>query len=260
VATGKATALPHRFAGFFPPVGARPTLPAHGRQLFEIPHGSLYADGHIFTDRGVQRLTPWGARLLWSKIRAIGLAAGMFRRNGFSQVEITPPISGWYAVCSGRRMIHARVGTAIHPSNPKAPVRGRALARIDALFASAANWLPARAWADRTIRPYVPNHYDLSHDRMGPDPAKLPSPAREQLAKYEASGFEQGIPTDQARALIAAFVEAGVKPLPRSSGGELDFRLPIAHALGGLSATDSTILRVFKDPAVGGHNCEYPAP
>ena len=196
---------------------------------------------------------------MWSKIRAIGLAAGLFHHNWFGQVEITPPISGWYDVCSGRRMVHAQVGTTIHPTNPKAPARGRALARIDALFANARSRLPARAWADRTIRPYVPNHYDLSHDRMGPDPAKLPSPAREQLARYEASGFEQGITTDQARSLIKAFAKTGVKPLPRSSGGELDFRLPIANGAADL-AGDHTILRVFQDEPVGGHNCEYPVP
>ena len=41
-----------RFAGFFPPVGARATLPAHGTTLLELPRGNLYADGHIITDRG----------------------------------------------------------------------------------------------------------------------------------------------------------------------------------------------------------------
>ena len=77
VAKVKATVLPHwyltRSAGFFPPVGARATLPAHGTTLLELPRGNLYADGHIITDRGVQRLTPWGSRLLWSKIRTIGM-------------------------------------------------------------------------------------------------------------------------------------------------------------------------------------------
>ena len=158
-------------------------------------------------------------------------------------------------------MIHARVGTAIHPSNPKAPVRGRALARIDALFASAANWLPARAWADRTIRPYVPNHYDLSHDRMDPDPAKLPTPAREELAPYQPSHFEQGIPTDKARALLAAFIKVGVQPVRDDGWGphELSFTLPVSH-VGPWNET-STVLRVFQDgPPIGGHNCEYPVP
>ena len=252
-----------RFAGFFPPVGARATLPAHGTTLLELPRGNLYADGHIITDRGVQRLTPWGARLLWSKIRTIGLAAGLFRHNVEVAVESDHHISRWYHVCSGRHMITAHVGTSAraHPRHPLPPAWGRALARIDTLFANATSRLPARAWADRTIRRYVPNGYDISHDRYDPDPAKLPSAAREQLAQYKASHFDQGITTDQARALIAAFVKSGLKPLPRTSRGELDFSLPIAHR--GALGEDSTVLRVFQDgPPIGDtHNyCRYPVP
>jgi len=78
---------------FLPPVGARATLPEHGTTLFELPRGILYADGHIITDRGVQRLTPWGARLLWSKIRAIGLAAGLFRHHTEAAVPKQRPVS-----------------------------------------------------------------------------------------------------------------------------------------------------------------------
>lgn len=264
VATVKATALPHRFARFFPPVGARATLPARGTTLLELPRGNLYADGHIITDRGVQRLTPWGAQLLWSKIRTIGLEAGLFRHNFEAAVESHHHISRWYHVCNGLHMITAHVGTSArtHPRHPLTPARARALARVDALFANATSRLPARAWADRTIRRYVPSHYDLSHDRMDPDPAKLPSPARQQLAQYKASHFEQGITTDQARALIAAFIKSGVKPLPRTSRGELDFSLPIANGAGDL-AGDYTILRVFQDgPPIGDtHNhCKYPVP
>jgi hypothetical protein len=137
----------------------------------------------------------------------------------------------------------------------------RALARIDTLFANAASLLPARAWADRSIRPYVPNHYDLGHDRMGPDPAKLPSPAREELAPYRASGFEQGIPTDKARALLAAFIKVGVQPVRDPGWGphELSFTLPVAHI--GPWGERSTVLRVSQDgPPDVSHNCEYPVP
>jgi hypothetical protein len=254
-----------RFAGFFPPVGARATLPAHGKVLLELPRGNLYADGHIITDRGVQRLTPWGARLLWSKIRTVGLAAGLFRHSLEAAVASQHHISRWYHVCSGRHMITAHVGTSAraHPRHPPTPAQLRALARIDTLFATATSLLPARAWADRAIRPYVPNHYDLSHDRYDPDPAKVPSPAREALAQYQASHFEQGIPTDQARALIAAFVKSGVKTVRDPGWGphELSFRLPTAHgaAFGG----NYTALRVFPDgPPIGDtHNyCRYPVP
>jgi hypothetical protein len=263
VAKVKTTVLPHGFAGFFPRLGARATLPGHGTTLLEFPRGNLYADGHIITDRGVRLLTPWGARLLWSKIRTIGLAAGLFGHNVETAVVSQHHINRWYFVCSGRHMISAHVGTSAspYPLHPLSPARARALARVDALFANATSRLPARAWADRTVRPYVPRHYDLSHDRYDPDPAKLPSPAREQLAQYKASHWEQGITTDQARALIAAFIKSGVKPLPRTSRGELDFSLPIAHV--GAWGTDSTVLRVFQDGPPNGdtHNyCRYPVP
>jgi hypothetical protein len=232
---------------FLPPVGARATLPAHGTTLFELPGGILYADGHIITDRGVQRLTPWGARLLWSKIRAIGLAAGLFRHQTEAAVPKQHPVSRWYQVCNGRQLISAHVGTSrrAHPLHPLPPAQGRALARIDTLFATASR-LPARAWADRTIRPYVPSHYDLGFDRAAPDPAKLPSPAREELAKYQPllHDWSQSLTTAQTRALITAFVKSGVKTVPDPGWGwGLYFRLPIAHPLTGLGATDSTILR-----------------
>jgi hypothetical protein len=241
------------FPGFLPPVGARATLPAHGKTLFELPGGLLYADGHIITDRGVRRLTPWGARLLWSKIRAIGLAAGLFRHHTEAAVARQHPVSRWYQVCSGRLLISAHVGTSARaqPRHPLPPAQGRALARIDTLFANATTRLPARAWADRTVRPYVPSHYDLAFDRAAPDPAKLPSPAREELAQYQPllHHASQTITTAQARALITAFLKSGLKPVPIPPGwgpGILAFRLPIAHPLG-LPPADSTLLRFNQD-------------
>ena len=237
----------NRLAGFLPPVGARATLPTHGTTLLILPGGILYADGHIITHRRVRRLTPWGAQLLWSKIRAIGLAAGLFRHNTEAAVPNHAP--GWYQVCSGRDLIRAHVGTSkrAQPQHPLAPAHGLALDRIDTLFANAATRLPAKAWADRTIRPYVPSHYDLAFDRAAPDPAKLPSPAREELAKYKPllRHASQGLTTAQARALIAAFRKSGVKLV--RSWGERNFRLPIAHPLLGLAPMDSTILRFNQD-------------
>jgi hypothetical protein len=253
-----------RFPGFLPPVGARASLPAHGKVLLDLPpNATVYADGHILTDRGVRRLTPWGARLLWSKIRAIGLAAGLFRHNFEAAVVSRQHVSRWYKVCNGRHMISAHVGTSrrAHPQHPLPPAQGRALAQIDALFANATSRLPDRAWADRSIRHYVPSGYDLGFDRAAPDPAKLPSPAREELAKFKPllHHASQGVTTAQARALIAAFVESGLKPQRDPGWGGLGFRLPIAHPLGGLSATDSTILRITQGVPDGDtHNyCNY---
>jgi len=240
--SGAAPSLKYanRLAGFLPPVGARATMPTHGTTLLELPGGILYADGHIVTNRGVQRLTPWGAQLLWSKIRAIGLAAGLFRHNTEAAVPNHAP--RWYQVCSGRDLIRAHVGTSkrAHPQHPLAPAQGLALDRIDTLFANATSRLPAKAWADRTIRPYVPSHYDLAYDHPAPDPAKLPSPAREELAKYQplVRHASQSLTTDQARALIAAFRKSGVKLV--RGWGERNFRLPTA-AHGGFDPKYATL-------------------
>lgn len=263
-ATAPSLKYANRLAGFLPPVGARATLPTHGKTLLELPGGILYADGHII-DRGVRRLTPWGARLLWSKIRAIGLAAGLFRHPLEAALPVSHHhVSRWYQVCSGRRLILvAHVGTSkrAQPRDPLPPTLGRALARIDTLFANATNRLPAKAWADRTIRPYVPSHYDLAFDRAAPDPAKLPSPAREELAKYQPllHHGSQGLTTDQARALIAAFRKSGVKLV--RDWGERNFRLPIAHPIYGLAPMDSTILRFNRDvpgsDTFGHKYCKY---
>jgi hypothetical protein len=244
-ATAPSLKYANRLAGFLPPVGARATLPTHGKTLLELPGGILYADGHIITNRGVRRLTPWGAQLLWSKIRAIGLAAGLFRHNTEAAVPNHAP--RWYQVCSGRDLIRAHVGTSkrAHPQHPLPPAQGLALDRIDTLFANATTRLPAKAWTDRTTRAYVPSHYDLAFDQAAPDPAKLPSPAREELAKYQPllHHASQGLTTDQARALFAAFRKSGVKLV--RGWGERNFRLPTAHPSAWGDTT--TVLRFNQD-------------
>jgi hypothetical protein len=104
------------------------------------------------------------------------------------------------------------------------PAQMHALAQINRLAADPSGVLPASAWTDRTIRPYIPSQYYLGWDRSAPDPSKLPSPAKEALQPL--LGQPDGVvTTDQARTLLAAFVRSGVKVIGNHAE-ELDFELP----------------------------------
>ncbi len=247
------------FAGF-PPVGAQMSLPASGRILLNISPVSsraswnVYADGRIIWQRWTrsgdplvipngadlfhtayiqQRLTPQGAQLLLSRVLATGQAAGLFRHNlrlankAFEQNQDW----AWYQVRNNGHLIDTSVSPPSdwngQPHRNVTPAQIRALAQINKLLANSTGRLPASAWADRTIRHYVPSHYQLVFDRYSPDPSKLPSPAKEALARYQRLLHHacQVITTDQARALIKAFVEAGVK-LEDNHGGTLEFYVP----------------------------------
>jgi hypothetical protein len=95
--------------------------------------------------------------------------------------------------------------------------------------------LPASAWADRTIRPYIPTHYNIAHDHGDPEPSRMPPPAGAALARY--SGFlrhaYQLITLSQAIALAHAFVKAGITPSEHAPGGVLEY-----HNLNGNPSVD----------------------
>ncbi len=228
------------FAGL-PPEGTPASTPANGRIILNISPASgatwnVYADGRIIWQRysragdplvipnrvdplhtGLvqQRLTPQGVRLLRSRILAIGQPTDLFRHNlalGRKAFEKHEEVA-WYQVRTRGHLIYAQVLPPSLQPRMATVAQMRALARINALVANSASRLPAGAWADRTIRPYVPSHYQLVFDRFAPDPAKLASPAREMLREYQPllDHACQVVTTEQARALFAALGEAGVK-------------------------------------------------
>jgi hypothetical protein len=250
---------PTRFAGL-PAAGAPVSLPADGRLLASISPASgenwnIYADGRIIWQRWTsrtsgdpleipdgadplqttyvqQRLTPAGAELLVSKILAIGHQAGLFRQDsGFVNAAYN---SGdrvdWDQVCNNGRLVNVQVlptGISNDPTETAAEIQ--ALAQISQLLGDPSSVLPATAWADRTIRPYVPSHYQLIWDRSAPDPSKLPSPARDVLGPLIQPALVHNavttITTDQARALLTAFAQTGVKNVGNHAA-ELDFQVP----------------------------------
>ena len=98
------------------------------------------------------------------------------------------------------------------------------------LVADLLSRLPASAWKDRAIRPYIPSHYCVAWDRAAPDPAKLPFPARNLLAQLLPSWSRTAsgtLTTNQAQALLAAFARARLKFYrDHSSVGGIDWIVP----------------------------------
>jgi len=235
---------PAYYAGL-PPAGTQTSGPAAGRLVLKIepqPHTSwdVYADGRIiwqkWTDAGdprvipggtdphdigyvQQRLTPTGVQMLRSQILALAQPAGLFRRNvilgrkGFEQGDIVAR----YKIRIDGRLIEATVMPPSyfnghrHTNASRAQIH--ALARIRTLLINVTNRLPASAWTDTAIRPYVPSHYAAVFDQFRPDPARLPSPAREMLRRYQPliDNACQIMTTDHVRQLLAAFERSGVK-------------------------------------------------
>jgi len=64
------------------------------------------------------------------------------------------------------------------------------------------------------MRAFVPSHYVIAVDRGYPDISKLPPPAGEVLSQYKQLRRHacQILTTGQARALLHAFVDAGISP------------------------------------------------
>ncbi|HEX4864768.1 MAG TPA: hypothetical protein VFV02_11880 [Acidimicrobiales bacterium] len=248
------------FAGL-PPVGAEPSRPtANGKIFLNISPASggnwnIYANGldvwqkwtragdptvipngadPLHTTNVQQRLTPQGVQLLRSKILAIGQPVGLFKHNLelVRKAYAKPQSVDWYQVRVGDRLVYLQVLPPGYSPTGKAatPAQIRAIASINTLVANAATRLPASVWADRTIRPSIPSHYCLNWDRADPDPAKLPSPARELLAEALATqkpGTQGIITTDQTRALLNAFVKVGVK-FQGNHAARIDVNLPTA--------------------------------
>jgi hypothetical protein len=239
-----AAYLPTRFP-VLPPIGAEPSTPMTGRWVIDITlhpdtEWVVYADGRLIgqswtrshrpriiprgaraKDTGYvqQRLTRRGVQLLRSAI----LGTGLFQHN-LSLVRRShdrhQDYDG-YRIRTHGRTIEVAVSPppagedASSPSDKReTPAQARALARIDAIFTDPTRLLPAAAWADGAIRPWIPSHYIISYDRYAPDPSRLPPPANAALAQYTKllSTSVQIVTTNQARALLQAFKKAGIAP------------------------------------------------
>jgi hypothetical protein len=162
-----------------------------------------------------QRLTLQGVQLLRSKI----LATGLFEHNLNLKLRSG---AAWvfHRVRVGDRMVTVAGLPSPGPSSKRrftatTPAQTRALAWIAALVADPGRWLPASVWADRRIRAFVPACYAIAVDKGYPDLSKLPPPAGKALSQYKRlrRNGDQVVTTRQARALLQAFVKAGISPL-----------------------------------------------
>ncbi len=227
------------FAGF-PAEGVKASTPTTGKLLVGLrptdnTTWNVYSDGRVIwqkwtpsrdatvvpdgasrLDTGYvqQRLTPQGVQLLRSKL----LATGLFEHNLLLDVGAGFPVA-YLRVRRGDRMVTVSGYPSPDPSwnqgyTTATPAQKDALARIEEFVANPGRWLPPRAWANPQIRAFVPARYVVAFDRGYPDLSKLPSPAREELAQYKPLKRHgcQVMTTGKARALLQAFVDAGMSP------------------------------------------------
>jgi hypothetical protein len=242
-----------------PPVGATPSAPESGELVIyyrldvkqdEKPaHGRwrwVYADGRLLTadsrpmaqrshsdlpeadnrwSSGLleQRLTPAGVELMRSEI----VSTGLFEHNQIAG-DSSPDhsIHNEIQVRIGDRLVRVQ-GKFTRDSNEFPQ-------RLRERLADPASWLPASAWADRRLRPYVPSRYKVSYGGLFQTTERarilslLPARAGDLLRDRDAAprrrGYDGGgftrtsltyyvsdVTTEEARALVKALDDAGLK-------------------------------------------------
>ena len=230
---------PTHFAGF-PAVGVKASTPTTGKLLIGLrptanTEWNVYADGRIIWQKWTLGRRRHGRSQGSEKARH-GLRPAAAHPPGCATTPVEDPCdrpvrAQPHARCRERqrRVFHqVRVGDRMVTVDGMAspdptwkqhftkatPAQTRALASIAALVADPARWLPTSVWADRQIRAFVPARYLVAFDRGYPDLSKLPPPAGKALAQYKHLRRHacQILTTGQARALLQAFVKAGITP------------------------------------------------
>ncbi len=126
-----------------------------------------------------QRLTPKGVELLRSEL----ISSGLFEAN-HSFVKKTIELG--IVVRRGERVVSLKASTADDPFGATQE-QAREIERLTEIFKAPAAWLPYDAWADPTIRAFVPSryvftiHFYSNGGRSPDDPSDLPPPADELL-------------------------------------------------------------------------------
>ena len=235
-----------------PPLGATRSAPESGELVIQYwidpdgikggfagGQGWVYADGRLITLRGngflEQRLTPRGVELLRSEI----VSTGLFDHHQPAGREASP--HSVIQVRIGERLVRVQVGCPGCPANFPEGLGER--------VADAASWLPASAWKDRQIRAYVASRYAISYFAQPQTLERsrilslLPAAAQDLLRDkdtvteqwYTDSADHTPIPithyvsdltTEEARALVQALDDAGLKQEP-ANRGELGYRFEI---------------------------------
>jgi len=190
----------------------------------------VYADGRVIWQRldnpstGLieQRLTPEGVQLVLAEV----LSTGLFDHDR-AFVDAPGLYYGGIEVRAGDQLVQLAWGDAGFeegidsiPTTPT-PEQVRALEQLDARLEDLTSWLPASAWEDPELRPYVPSRYQVCYMGRNEPLGRprildlLPKPAGDLLRTLPTTqsypnGFRASHPfwcsvvsTEQARELAA---------------------------------------------------------
>jgi hypothetical protein len=151
-----------------------------------------------------QRLTPAGVELLRSEL----ISTGLFEKSVTFEAK---QYGLGIGVRNGGRMITLEAFSDGDPIGATA-VQARAIEKVTAILEDLEAWLPNDAWADRTIRAFVPTrylvvmHFYSSGGQTPDDPSELPSPADQLLRQADEVGRAsscQVVTTAEARRIHA---------------------------------------------------------
>lgn len=218
-----------------PPRGM-PTTSVNGELVLRqsSPYGSLsvYDDGSLIwsskipdgadahTGLTMQRLTPEGIEYLRSAILETGLFTHDLELDGggsqpYLEIEVQ----------NGDRLVDVRLvweGALLDPNAPEATAeQERALDTLAGLLGTPERW-PENAWADRTMKTFVPGRYRICfrgfphHLTTSETIALLPSVAADLISDRltDGDGVPCGdLPTDETRGLAEALDSAGLTPM-----------------------------------------------
>ena len=160
-----------------------------------------------------QRLTLEGVQLLLSKI----LATGLFEHNlMLASARTTRGSSTGFGEVIDWSRSWSPFTRPIVESTLHQPNAGRdGGARVDrAIRGRSGHMASGESVGEPPVRAFVPARYVVAFDRSYPDISKLPSPAGKVLVQYKPLRRDgcQVLTTGQARALLQAFVKAGMSP------------------------------------------------
>ena len=237
-----------------PPEGATPSTPRRGALVLSFFFGhtfsdggrfqvEMYADGRLISWRFVdnvdieqrgrveQRLTPEGVELVRSEV----ISTGLFDHDLPHLASEYGLYFGQIDVRNGDRLVRVTWGDCCgHAESAKArqrptPEQASALQRLDERLADPTSWLPASAWEDPEIKPYVASRYSVCYEEGAPQQlgasrllTLLPRPAEDLLRAQDRRREEytnlagsfvywcSDVTTEEARALAQILQDAGI--------------------------------------------------
>ena len=243
-ASTKLDSLPTHFAGF-PPEGVKASTPTTGRLLIglrptDTTTWNVYADGRViwqkWTSSGDATVIP-----AWSEKARYGLRPAAAHPQGCATTPVEAPgdrpvraqphdsksagtthgsstgfeeVIDWSPSVECPHPTHRGISTSPTQRRPR---RRRSRRSRNSWPIRPVGFRRERG-RDRRIRAFVPARYVVAFDRSYPELSKLPAPAAKALVQYKQLKRHgcQIVTTGQARALVQAFVKAGISPSENS--------------------------------------------